>query len=223
MVPLIYRADIDPIVCSAAISAAFVVSEYIQYEEEYTRIVKIILANNHPIVKVQGIAAINGMYTLLTNKLIPSVGPRTSSRDDREQDNQFGNHKEFQKYTIQLIQSMIFPELSDLSGLLVRCLSCILGLDPSIVYSSPAMDLAIHYFITLPEHPEVRHTLLDTISAIVPTLCMKGRHPEALSSIREKNLQWLEAVLNMVKGASQRPKGDPLITVSLFISQFVLM
>jgi hypothetical protein len=196
-----------------------VVSEYLQQQEEYTEIVKIILAKNNPIVKVQGIAA---MYLLLTNKLTHSVGLRTSSGNDREQENQFENHEEFQKYTIQLIQSMIFPELPDLSGLLVRCLSCILGLDPTIVYSSPAMDLAIHYLTTLPEHPEIRHTLLDTISAILPTICLEG-HPEAPLSVREKNLQWLEAVLNMVKLASQHPKGDPLITVRWFISGFVLM
>jgi hypothetical protein len=198
-----------------------VVSEYFNQKEEYTEIVKIIHANNNPIVKVQGIVAINGMYLLLTNKLTRSIGLRTSGID-REPDNQFENHEEFQKYTIQLIQSMIFPELSDLSGLLVRCLSCILGLNPTIVYSSPAMDLAFHYLTSLPEHPEVRHTLLDTISAILPTLCLEG-HPEAPSSAREKNLQWLEAVLNMVKMASQRPKGDSLITVHLFVSEFVLM
>lgn len=111
---------------------------------------------------------------------------------------------------------MVSPDASDLSGLLVRCLSSILIVDPMIVYSTSAMDLAIHFLSLLPEHPDTRHTLSHIISSILPKLCSEGQ-PDAPSSIREKNFQWLQAVLNMVKTASQRPKGDPLITVLLIV------
>jgi hypothetical protein len=193
-----------------------VISNYLQRKEDYTEIIKIVIANPHPLVKIQGIAAINRTYFPNVPKLICSIGIQFSSPSSDQEEDTFENHEDFQKYAIQLIQAMASAEASDLSGLLVRCLSCILSLDPMIGYSTPAMDLAIHYLTILPEHPETRHTLSDTISSILPKLCSAG-HPDAPASIREKNFHWLQAVLNMVKTASQRPKGDSLISVYLLV------
>ena len=62
VLPGVRCTDIDPIVSAAAISAAFVISNYLQRKEDYTEIIQIVIANPHPLVKIQGIAAINRTY-----------------------------------------------------------------------------------------------------------------------------------------------------------------
>ena len=100
----------------------------------------------------------------------------------------------------------------DLSSLLIFCLSCILRVNPMVVTVTNAMQLTFYFFTHNPENPICQFTLCETLeNFILPSLrTAEDEH----TSFAELRIQWLSKAIEMLNLASQRSKGDPLITVN---------
>jgi len=150
--------------------------------------------------------------------LIRSLG--SSAEDDPLEGfmDGFQGHEQFQTLTIQLIESLVSVDL-ELISTLVGCLSCILRLDPIIVYTTSAMDLVFHFLETTPAHPMIRHNLLETIESCVLRKLWSVSHDKETEATRGNEVRWLVKVVEMVQEASSRRKDDPLSTVfsSLYV------
>jgi hypothetical protein len=96
-----------------------------------------------------------------------------------------------------------------LSDLLISTLSSVLRLDPSIIYTSSAMDITFHFLLTVPSNPNTRFLLSDTVDFSLQKLWSTPGHRDS-----PKEMEWFAKVVEMVNIASQRQKGDPLTVVS---------
>lgn len=119
----------------------------------------------------------------------------------------FVKHTEFQRLTLQLLQTLLRNDNDDLVPLLVEVLSTILRVDPLIVGESNAMDMAFHFFSTAPEIPNVSG-LVGTVNFWVlrKVWCVGGVE-------RERMLRWLGRAVELVGLASSRGKDDAFILV----------
>ena len=124
----------------------------------------------------------------------------------------FPHHQDFQTLTLQLIESLI-PLDNDLSSLLVQCLAYILRLDPQIVQTSRAMDLAFHFFLHVPEIPAVRHDLAFTLETWVLKRLWTEAFNHGMGTWGDRALEWLSQAVEMVNIASGRQKDDSLVIV----------
>jgi len=198
---------VDPMVCSAAVSASFACAETLDDKSRYINIVQSILSSP-PIIKIHALQAIIRTYS---RRLRVFTKYRLGIQPEGEL---FPQHERFQILTLQLIQSMLQIDI-DLSSLLIDSLCSILRLDPCIIYSSAsssfsAMDIAFQFLVTLPANPKTRFTLCDTIDFILKKLWFE--RPETKPS-GGKEMEWLSKVVEMVHMASQKDKGDALVTV----------
>lgn len=125
----------------------------------------------------------------------------------------FPHHQDFQTLTLQLLESLI-PLDNDLSPLLIQCLSYILRLDPQIVQTSRAMDIAFHFFLNTPQIPAVQQDLAFTLETWVFKKLWTDAFDHGRGSWGDRALEWLSTAVEMVNIASGRPKDDALVIVS---------
>jgi hypothetical protein len=71
------------------------------------------------------------------------------------------------------------------------------------------MDIAFHFLLTVPANPKTRFTLCDTIDFILQKLWSEMND----TTTTGKEMEWLSKVIEIVNIASQKSKGDALITV----------
>lgn len=162
--------------------------------------------------------------------LIFRIGPTVQTRPLDDDYYGFDNHPKFQSLTIQLIQSLLsIPDTEEpLSSLLIETFSTILQIDPMIVNTTSAMEIAFHFLITFPENPKTRFCLLDTLEGFV----LKKLWSEALDEdlegddssggvtklmMRENRMRWLGKAVEMIRMAAERGKDDPFVSVSMSV------
>jgi hypothetical protein len=132
-----------------------------------------------------------------------------------EEYDRFRNHEQFQSLSIQLIESLISVD-QELSPLLIEFLSCILRIDPLIVTTTSAMNMALYFFLTTPEYPVTRHELTLTFDFwVLRALWSVAYDDDEKETMGEMEVNWLVKVVEMVQTASTRHKDDPLVSVLL--------
>jgi hypothetical protein len=102
---------------------------------------------------------------------------------------------------------------NDLSPLLAQCLAYILRLDPLIVQTSRAMDIAFHFFLNVPQIPAVRNDLTFTLETWVYKKLWTEAVDHGMKSWRDRAMEWLSQAVEMLNIASGRQKDDPLVIV----------
>jgi hypothetical protein len=88
-----------------------------------------------------------------------------------------------------------------------------------IVNSTQAMEMTFHFFLTTPENPSTRWTLLDTVESLVLRKLWNVAFDEEEngkgSGKGERELRWLEKAVEMLQTAGNKGKDDPLVPVCL--------
>lgn len=173
----------------------------------------LIINSESPVIKLQSLAVITRVYVLFVPRAKCSVGTLVRNRCGTVWE-ESTNDAEFPKLTIQFIQSLASVD-ADLSSLLIDCLGVMLRLDPLIVNTTVAMDLALHFLMTYPANPMVRDELLELLDKEV---LRKVWSPEdtGKGSLGDRELGWLGKAVEMVNIAAQRPKDDSLTPVWIF-------
>jgi hypothetical protein len=200
---------LDPIVSANVIAAAFTLSETDDNRRHWTTLVQRIVASDSPIIKIQGLATI--FRTFPSHTKAPannSLGRQIKAEDISP----FPHHQDFQTLTLQLIESLVTMD-SDLSPLLVQCLAYILRLDPQIVQTSRAMDIAFHFFLNVPQIPAVRNDLTFTLETWVLKRLWTEAFNHGMESWGDRAMEWLGQAVEMVNIASGRQKDDALVIV----------
>lgn len=147
--------------------------------------------------------------------LINSFGSIYEERPLDDEYDGFRDHEQFQSLAIQLLESLVSVD-QELFPLLIEFLSCILRVDPMIVTTTSAMDMALHFFLTTPEYPATRHDLTATFELwVLRKLWSVAYDDEETEVMGEMEVNWLVKVVEMVQTASSRHKDDPLISVLL--------
>jgi hypothetical protein len=95
------------------------------------------------------------------------------------------------------------------------------------VKTTTAMEMAFHFFMTIPENPTVADTLIHTIENFVLQKFWSDAFDEAedegkpwtttMARMRENEMVWLGKTVELMQAASSRGKDDALVQVIALI------